>query len=86
MLWTEAAAEKEVRYLYAVIPVCKIVHGLVLFVDDADAGFVGADGDRFDIFGGFTLLLKLGVDEFCGLDSSLGMKFGWGGMSAYCVG
>lgn len=38
-------------YLYAVISVGEVVHGLVLFVDDADAGFVGAADDGFDVFG-----------------------------------
>ena len=67
------------------ITVCKVVHRFVLLVDDADAGFVRADGDRLDIFGGFALLLELGVDEFGSFDSGLRMEFGWGSMSAYCT-
>lgn len=31
--------------LDAVVTVGEIVHGFVLFVDDTDAGFVGADDD-----------------------------------------
>ena len=41
--------------LYAVVSVGEVVHGFVLFVDDADAGFVGAAGDGFDVFCGFAL-------------------------------
>lgn len=41
--------------LDAVVSVGEVVHGFVLLVDDADAGFVGAAGDGFDVGGGFAL-------------------------------
>ena len=63
--------------LYAVISVGEVVHGFVLFVDDADAGFVGAAGDGFDVFCGFALSCQLGVDLFSGFDGGLGVEFGW---------
>lgn len=41
--------------LDAVVSVGEVVHGFVLFVDDADAGFVGTAGDGFDVVGGLAL-------------------------------
>lgn len=64
------------QYLYAVVTVCEVIHGFVLFVDDAYAGFVGTNGDGFDVFGGFALLFEVGMDEFGGFDSRLRMEFG----------
>lgn len=58
-------------YLYAVVTVCEVIHGFMLFVDNAYAGFVGADGDGFNVFGGFALLFEVGMDEFGGFDSRL---------------
>ena len=65
--------------LDAVVAVGEVVHGFVLFIDDADAGFVGADDDRFDVGGGFVALLERGVDLFGGFDRGLGVEFGWFG-------
>ena len=42
--------------LDAMIAVGEVVHGFMLFVDDTDAGFVGAAGDGFDVFCRFALL------------------------------
>ena len=61
----------------AVIAVGEIGHGFVLFVDDADAGLVGADCDCFDVGGGFAPGAELGVEEFGGFDCGLGVEFGW---------
>ena len=58
-------------YLDAVVAIGKVVHGLMLFIDDTDAGFVGADGDGFDVFGGFAAFFEVSVDMFCGFDGSL---------------
>ncbi len=63
--------------LYAVVSVGEIVHGFVLFVDDADASFVGTAGDGFDVFCGFALFCELGVDFFGGFDGGLGVELGW---------
>lgn len=68
--------------LYAVVSVGEIVHGFVLFVDDADASFMGAAGDGFDVFRGLALFCKLGVDLFGGFDGGLGVEFGWVGKSS----
>ena len=68
--------------LDAVVAVGEVVHGFVLLVDDADAGFVGAAGDGFDVLCGFALLCELGVDLFGGFDGGLGVEFGWGGRSS----
>ncbi len=59
------------------VAVGKVVHGLVLLVDNSDASFVGADSNVFDVFGGFVSLFKVSVDVFCGFDGGLGMEFGW---------
>ena len=62
--------------MYAVVSVGKIVHGFVLFVDDADAGFVGATGDGFDVFCGLALFCEPGADLFGGFDGGLGVELG----------
>ncbi len=59
------------------VTVGEVVHGFVLFVDDANTRFVGANGDGFDVFGGFAAFLKVGVDVFGGLNGGLGVEFGW---------
>lgn len=63
--------------LDAVVAVGEVVHGFVLFVDDPDAGFVGADHDGFDVFCCLAFLLKTGVDLFGGFDGGLGVELGW---------
>lgn len=57
----EGARTRE-HYLYAMVTVREIIHRLVLFVDDADAGFVGADDHRFDIIGRLSLFFQVGMD------------------------
>ena len=64
--------------LYAVVSVGEVVHGFVLFVDDADASFMGTAGDGFDVFCGLALFCELDVDLFGGFDGGLGVEFGWG--------
>lgn len=63
-------------YLDAVITVRKVVHGLELFVDDTDAGFMGADFDVFDIFNGLAHLGQSCVYVLSRLNGSLRVKFG----------
>jgi len=63
-------------YLDTMVAVGKVVHGFVLFVNDANARFVGADGDGFDVFGGFASLFEVCVNVLCGFDGGLGMEFG----------
>ena len=63
--------------LDAVVAVGEVVHGFVLLVDDADAGFVGADDDGCDVGGGFGAGEEGGVDFFGGFDGGLGVEFGW---------
>lgn len=62
--------------LDAVVAVGKVVHGLELLVDDADAGLVRADGDLLDVGGGLAHGLELGVDLLRGLDGRLGVELG----------
>lgn len=50
------------NYLYAMITIREIVHGLMLFVDNANAGFVGANGYGFDVFGRLALFFEVGMD------------------------
>lgn len=60
--------------LDAVIAVGEVVHWFVLLVDDADAGFVRADGDGGDVACGFAALGELVVDLLGGFDGGLGME------------
>lgn len=62
--------------LNTVVTVGEIVHWFVLFIDNADAGFVSADDDGFDVFCCLALLLERSVDLFGGFDGGLGVKFG----------
>lgn len=64
-------------YLDAVVAVCEVVHGLELLVDDADASFVGATGDLFDVLGGFAHVFQLVMDVFRGLDGGLRVELSW---------
>jgi hypothetical protein len=45
-----------------VVTIGKVVHGLELLVDDADAGLVGSAGDGLDISGRLAKGLELVVD------------------------
>lgn len=63
--------------LYAVISVGEVVHGFMLFINDTDAGFMGATGNRFDVFCRFSLLRELGIDYFGSFDGRLGVEFSW---------
>lgn len=63
--------------LDAVVTVGKVVHGLELLVDDADAGLVGSAGDGLDVGGGLAHGLELVVDLLRGLDGGLGVELGW---------
>jgi hypothetical protein len=63
-------------YLNAVVTVSKVVHGLELLVDDANASFVGAVGNILDVLGGFAQRSKLLVDDLSALNGSLGVELG----------
>ncbi len=58
------------------IAIGEVVHWFVLLVDDTNAGFVGAAGDVFDVFGRLAHLFQLRVDSLGGFNSGLGMEFG----------
>ena len=62
--------------LNAVVAVGEVVHRLVLLVDDADAGFMGAADDGLDVRGRFAEVLQLLVDDFGGFNCGLRMEFG----------
>jgi hypothetical protein len=64
-------------YLDAVVTVRKVVHGLELLVDDADAGLVRAVGDLLDVLGGLAHGGELLVDDLGGLNGGLGVELGW---------
>ncbi len=63
--------------LDAVVAVGKVVHGLELLVDDADASLVRAAGDGLDVGGRLAHLLELVVDRLGGLDGGLRVELGW---------
>lgn len=52
-----------------------------MFVDDADAGFVGAAGNGLDVGCGLAFVLESLVDVLGGLDGGLGVEFGYGTIS-----
>lgn len=62
--------------LDAVVAVGKVVHGLELLVDDADAGLVGAAGDGLDVGGRLAHGLELVEDGLRGLDGGLRVELG----------
>lgn len=64
-------------YLNAVVTVSKVVHGLELLVDDADAGLVCAVDNALNVFGGLAHCLKLLVQALSSLDGGLGVEFSW---------
>lgn len=71
------AAEDEhdgAHVLDAVVAIGKVVHGLELLVDDADAGLVGAAGDFLDVGSGLALSLEEVVDLLGSLDGGLGVE------------
>lgn len=58
----------------------------MLFVNDTDAGFMGATGNGFDVFCRFALLRELGVDLLGSFNGGLGVKFSWVAKSLAVVG
>ncbi len=58
------------------VAIGEVVEGLVLLVDDADAGFVRAACDLLDVLCGFPACLEVGVDLLRGFDGGLGVEFG----------
>lgn len=72
--------------LHAVVAVGEVVHRFVLLVDDADAGFVGAADDGFNVGGGFASCFQLGVDFLGGFDGGLGVEFRLEGMGRISMG
>lgn len=53
------------------VTVGKVVHGLELLVDNADASLVGTVGNLLDVFGGLSKLSKLLVDDLGTFNGSL---------------
>jgi hypothetical protein len=72
--------------LNAVITIGEVVHGLELFIDDSDASLVGTAGDVFDVRSAQASVGKLLVDILCGLNSGLGVEFGYEGQIVYREG
>jgi hypothetical protein len=70
------ATVKMVAYLNAVVTVCKVLHGLELFVDDPDASFVRPVDNTLNIFGALAHSLEFLVQTLGGFDSSLRVELG----------
>jgi hypothetical protein len=68
------------------VTIGKVVHGLELFVDNSNAGLVGTAGDVFDVRSAQASVGKLLVDILCGLNSGLGVEFGYEGQIVYREG
>lgn len=62
--------------LNAVVTVGKVVQGLELLVDDADAGLVSAVGDLLDVLGALAHGCEFLVDNVSGLDGGLRVELG----------
>lgn len=56
------------------VTVGKVVHGLELLVNDANASLVGTVDDLLDILGTLAHLCQLDVDLLGSLNSSLGVE------------
>jgi hypothetical protein len=79
MYWMELALFSERlddMYLNAVVTVGKVFHGLELFVDDTDAGFVCSVDDALDVLCALAHLLQFDVQALGSFDGGLGVKFG----------
>lgn len=63
--------------LDTVVTVGKVVHGLKLLVNNADASLVGAVGDLLDVFGGLAKLSELLVDGLRTFNGGLGVELGY---------
>lgn len=63
--------------LDAVVTVGKVVHGLELLVNDADASLVGSASDRLDVGGRLALRLEEVVDLLRGLDGGLRVELSY---------
>lgn len=61
--------------LNTVVTVGKVVHGLELLVNNADASLVGAVGNLLDVFGGLAKLSELLVDDLRTFNGSLRVEF-----------
>ena len=72
--YAELRRGNENFYLDAVIAVGEVVHWFVLLVDDTNAGLMGADGDFFDVAGGFSTRPQLCMNMFCRLNGGLGVE------------
>jgi hypothetical protein len=64
-------------YLDAVVTVGKVLHGLELLVDDADAGLVCSVHDTLDVCGGLAHSLQLLVQALGSLDGRLRVELGY---------
>jgi len=60
-----------IAYLHAMVTVGKVLHGLELLVDDADAGLMGAVNNALDVLGRLAHLPELHIDALSRLNSSL---------------
>lgn len=63
-------------HLNAMVTVSKVVHGLELLVNDANARLVGAVGDLLNVLGALAEGSQLLVDGLGSLDGSLGVELG----------
>jgi hypothetical protein len=63
--------------LDAVVTVGKVVHGLELLVNDADASLVGSASDGLDVSGRLALRLEEVVNLLRGLDGGLRVELGY---------
>jgi hypothetical protein len=69
-------ALRSLTYLYAVIPVGEVLHGLELLVDDADASLMCPVDNALDVFGRLAHRLQLLVQALGRLNGGLRVEFG----------
>lgn len=77
LVWRNMTIMAAKAYLNTVVAVGKVVHLLELLINDTDAGLVGAVGDLLDVLGALAHFGQLLVDDFGGLNGSLGVELGW---------
>jgi hypothetical protein len=63
--------------LDAMVTIRKVLQGFELLVNNPDAGFMGPNGDFFDVFGCLAQLFQSCINMLGSLNGGLRVKFGY---------
>ena len=71
-IWrSQCGVSKGRAYLYAVVSICKVVHGLQLLIDDSYTCLMRTNSDIFNVFSRFPALFQLSMDMLSSFDCCL---------------